>query len=280
MSPGWRSRLQAVVSKASSAIALVLGPIGSLGRCPVLKNGDVFFGERRVKLWLGSNAASADGPLVFYWHGTTSSPELEPAYVLTAAVIEEVLAAGGMVAAPYSEDPDGSVWSAETTSGNGVWMKADLELADQILACAIEQVGIDTRHIHTTGMSAGGLHTAAMSHARSNYIASVAPLSGGLAFWNQQPDADPDNLFAAMIVHGGSSDIVGTTAFEPLSEAYRDALLGEGRFAFMCDHGQGHWVQPSYAPHLWRFFQDHPYGVGASPYERGLPSSFPEGCSL
>jgi poly(3-hydroxybutyrate) depolymerase len=39
---------------------------------------------------------------------------------------------------------------------------------------------IDTRHIHTAGMSAGGLQTTWMAYARSAYIASAVPYSGGL----------------------------------------------------------------------------------------------------
>src|SRR5688572_7526548 len=61
------------------------------GKCPTLADGDVVFApadveQRSVRLWLSDAAATKDGPLVFYWHGTGSSPQ-EAEYGLGADYI-------------------------------------------------------------------------------------------------------------------------------------------------------------------------------------------------
>jgi predicted esterase len=148
-----------------------------------------------------------------------------------------------------------------------------------VLACAIEKVGVDTRRIHTLGMSAGGLHTAQMSLRRSNYIASAVPYSGGIIYGNP-PNADPSNKFAAMIFHGGETDVVAGADFEQASNNYKDILTQNGNFAFICNHGEGHTIPQDALPSVWQFLQDHPYGTDPSPYAGGLPQGFPAYCAL
>lgn len=67
-----------------------------------------------------------------------------------------------------------------TNTGNGVWFTGDFDTIDDVVACAIEQLHIDTRRIYASGFSAGGLQTTWMSYARSGYLAAVVPYSGGL----------------------------------------------------------------------------------------------------
>jgi len=138
-------------------------------------------------------------------------------------------------------------------------------------------VGVDLRRIHSIGMSAGGLQTTQMSFRRSGYLASVVTFSGGLL--GAAPLQEQQNKFAAMIVHGGDSDVVGI-GFKPISEAYRDALQTNGHFAFICDHGGGHSIPQDIQPSVSLFFADHPFGTSPSPYASALPGSFPVYCSL
>jgi hypothetical protein len=127
-------------------------------------------------------------------------------------------------------------------------------------------------------MSAGGLQTTQMSYRRSGYLASVSTYSGGLI--SAVPEMpDPDNLFAAMIFHGGPTDEV-IVNFQTLSEAYRDDLRARGHFAFICDHGLGHTIPTDGRASSWQFLQDHPFGTVTSPYEAGLPQGFPAYCAL
>lgn len=248
------------------------------GTCPTLADGDVVFAPagvepRSVRVWMSDAAATMDGPLVFYWHGTGSAPQ-EALYGLGADLVPQILAMGGIVVAP-AHDP---------AAGDFPWFlvvgdrEDDLLLADDILACAIDQVGVDLRHIHVAGMSAGGLMTSQMSFRRSGYIASAVPYSGGIIV--QPPDQEPRNPMAAMIFHGGKDDIV-VLHFEQTSDIYRDTINARGGFAYTCDHGMGHTIpQGSAQASVWQFFADHPYGTKPSPYKSGLPNGFPDYCTL
>lgn len=248
------------------------------GKCPTLADGDVEFAPagiepRSVRLWMSDAAETMDGPLVFYWHGTGSSPQ-EATYGLGADYVAQVVEQGGIIAAP-SHDP---------AAGDFPWWlvlgtrEDDLLLADEVLACAIEQLGVDVTHIHTAGMSAGGLQTSQMSIRRSGYIASAVPYSGGII--TPPPDQEPGNPLSAMIFHGGQDDVV-LIKFQQTSEMYQAAIAARGGFAFLCDHGMGHSIpQGSAQASVWRFFSDHPYGTRPSPYKDGLPDGFPEYCAL
>jgi predicted esterase len=229
---------------------------------------------RDVQIWVSDAAKTKDGPLIFYWHGTGSSPVLEPPYGLGQKNIDAVVAEGGIVAAAY-HDPAAGDFPWFLTIGSG--KEDDLIVADEVLACAIDKVGVDMRRIHSIGMSAGGLMTTQMSFRRSGYLASVVTYSGGeLGSPEMQ---DPDNKFAAMIFHGGATDHV-VIDFQPISEKYRDDLKAQGHFAFICDHGMGHTIPVDAVDSVHQFFVDHPFGTVPDPYEGGLPAGFPSYCAL
>lgn len=250
------------------------------GTCPELVDGDVVFtpagvAPRSVRIFMSPDAANNDGPLVFYWHGTGSSPAAEPPYGL-GETLEWVKSQGGIVAAPHSDPAAGTFPWFLTTGGDD---ETDLLVADEILACAAEQVGIDTRRIHSIGMSAGGLQTTQMSYRRSSYLASVVTYSGGKI--GDIPNQAEDNLFPAMIFHGGPNDVV-IVNFKDLSEAYRDDLRGRDHFAFICDHGGGHTIPTGQGEQsaVKAFFENHPWGTTPSPFRDALPAGFPPYCAL
>ena len=243
--------------------------------CPDLAPGDITILGKRVVLWMDPAATeAADGPLVIYWHGTGSNPNFEAPVGLGPAM-DDVVAAGGIVAAFYAEPCMGC-----RTTGNNVWYYEDFARADELLACAIEQVGIDTRRIHTAGMSAGGLQASAMVYARSNYLASATSYSGGIiAIFTDTMPQDPANKLPVMIVHGGAMDQV-VIKFQDTSNAFKADLTMKGHFSFICDHGMAHTIPAGINVATWQFFQDHPYGTDPSPYAGGLPTSFPDYCGL
>ncbi len=249
------------------------------GTCPELVAGDVTFAPagiepRKVKLYMSEAAGTMDGPLVYYWHGTGGHPS-EALTGLGNDFVDQVVAQGGIVAAPY-HDP---------MAGDFPWFlvigqqEDDLLVADEVLACAIEQVGVDVTHIHANGLSAGGLQTSQMSIRRSGYIASAVSYSGGM-ITDLPPDQDPSNPLSAMIFHGGLNDVV-IVSFKQASERYLEMIEDRGGFAFICDHGDGHRIpQGSAQASVWKFFLDHPFGTKPSPYADGLPGGFPDYCKL
>ena len=258
--------------------------VGATGPCPEFREGYVMFNpdgkSRRVLLYMSEAARTLDGPLIFSWHSTLPTPE-DATVWLGQSVINEIKAQGGIVAAPTTGTPlatrpwDNTPMGAQNTDG-------DQRLMDEVVACAIKQVGIDVRRIHATGMSAGGLKTAQVSLRRSGYLASVVVYSGGLTNADMPPDQDPSNAFAAMILYGGVTDIspVDGIDYTTASRAYRDLLQAHGRFAFLCNHGGGHSVPTDSQASAWRFLQDHPFGSVPSPYAKQLPNGFLRYCSL
>lgn len=146
-----------------------------------------------------------------------------------------------------------------------------------------KKVGIDTRRIHALGLSAGGMFASDLALRRANYIASTSPQSGGLSPWNKIPkNSAPENKSATMIFHGGKHDNWRHYLYyQPISEKFRDEIIRNGGFAIMCDHGHGHNAPPKSSRNaVWQFFKDHPWNTSPSPYSQGLPSWFPNYCSI
>lgn len=248
------------------------------GVCPALAAGDVMFAPagitpRMVRLNLAPG--TLQGPLILYWHATGSNPG-EAAYSLGASAAG-FTAAGGVVAAPYSDPTAGQFeWFLVNMSNR----QDDFLVADEIVACLAKAGRIDTDHVHSWGMSAGALQTTAMSFLRSSYIASVATYSGGVPAGTQTPPLDPDNRFAAMIFDGGPSDNVFSIDFQVASQSYYDLLTAAGHFATLCNHGGGHSIPRPAAPSVLTFFADNGFGDWPSPYAAaGLPASFPSYCA-
>jgi len=246
------------------------------GTCPDFKAGTITvspagIAPRAVRVWMTDAAKSMHGPVVFYWYATGSSTNEIP-YAL-GTTLTAIQAAGGIVIAPQADPNAGQFnWYLITTN-----KEDDLKVADEAIACAEEKIGVDARHIHSMGMSAGALQTVQMSFRRSSYIASVATYSGGVD--SPPPYQDASNKLAAMIFHGGATDTAYGYDFQAASLRYKDKLVMDGHFAFVCNHGMGHAI-PNAAPSVWTFFQAHGFGVSPSPYAGGLPMGFPTYCAL
>ena len=252
------------------------------GTCPTFAAGDLMFNPagiepRTVRVWMEDAAYDGGGRLQFYFHGTGGSPmEAEWGYNhWDTNNIAALTAAGGIVVAPYNDPATGNFpWFL--TSGD---RDDDLLLMDEVVACAVSELGIDLHRIHSAGFSAGGMHTSKASYLRAVYLASVVIYSGGFGSPGYAPwDSEPDNGFAAMVVHGGASDTYGGSVFfEDMSQYYIEQLQSSGRFAIECNHEMGHLVGPQQNS-VDQFFADHPWGSQA--YAAGLPDDFPDYCFL
>jgi hypothetical protein len=155
-----------------------------------------------------------------------------------------------------------------------------LAAADELLACALQQLDIDICRIYTSGMSMGGLMVTQMTYLRSNYLASAVSCSGGLPSANAPVDQNPANKLPVMIAYGGSTDVFPPFNFYNTSSNYFNDLKANGHFTIMCDHGEGHSVPQAIVIAAWQFLRDHPYGVTPEPYAAGIPATYPPYCSL
>jgi hypothetical protein len=154
-----------------------------------------------------------------------------------------------------------------------------MKVSDQVAACAVKNYGINPRRIYATGCSAGGLMTGCMGIMRSNYIAAVAPNSGGVTIGYGKLE-NPMHMANAITMNGGTGDNV-IVNFGDTSEAYDNYVLKYGGFAVNCIHSSGHCGAPAalYGS-AWQFLKDHPFGISPEPYAKGLPSGFDATCKI
>jgi poly(3-hydroxybutyrate) depolymerase len=217
------------------------------------------------------------GPLIVYWHATASNATYEvPLAFDTAAVTT----AGGMIVGFESTTRTGT---PTNTTGNDVWYQSDVAFADQAVACAIQQVHVDPRHIHVAGYSAGALQSVYMWFARSGYVASVISYSGGDVLIDEAAFQDPAHAAAAIVAHGAAGkDVFGGTDFANASATWETQIKQAGALSIDCNDGQMHidfTRLSNLAPVSLKFFEDHPFGVKPEPYT-SLPSGFPSYCTI
>jgi hypothetical protein len=238
----------------------------------------MFSGEQ-VEIWAGKPTADQHGSVVLFWHGTNGH-STDATLQFGTAQIQAVTAAGGVVASFENSKGTG------TDTGDAVWFTDDFLTADQVVACAIDQLHIDTRRIYVSGASAGGLQTTWMSYARSGYIAAAAPLSGGLTSvggFTLDPTTtpqDPSNVPAAMATHGAPGVDVVLLDFAVESALWEADVAKKHGFSMDCDTGLGHVSgPPAICPAIWQFFEDHPFKVSTQPYPP-IPAVFPRYCQI
>jgi hypothetical protein len=238
--------------------------------CPELVSGEARLLDSSLRLWVGPERP-APGPLVIYWHGVGSSTS--EASDRLSFVLDEIMEQGGMMVA-----------LAETTSrgsdtGTGAWHTGDFEIVDELVACALASGRIDKRRIYASGCSAGGLAAGTMAYMRSGYLAGVQLDSGGTIL--DEALQDPEHVPALIAAHGASDTDIVIVNFAELSVELAMRIASSGGFAVRCDHGGGHCGTPSAIREAqWQFLLAHPYGTKPSPYEAGLPSSFPRQCQI
>jgi hypothetical protein len=256
------------------------GPTG--GKDPIIPevSGDcpMFMAGTSIATVMGISAtviagtkADGTGSLVFYWYGTGGAGDVN---FLPQAIKDEITAQGGIVFAQNQAMNTGG-----DCSGTGTFGIDDFKVSDQVVACAVKNYGINPRRIYATGCSAGGLQTGCMGIMRSNYIAAVAPNSGGVTIGYGKLQ-NPMHAPSAITMNGGAGDNV-IVNFGNTSEGFDNYILKYGGFAVNCIHNSGHCGAPAsvYAS-AWQFMKDHPFGVTPEPYASGLPSGFDPVCKI
>ena len=238
-------------------------------QCPDFHDGSItFMGLGGITVAAGSKPASATAPMVFYWHGTGGQAG---EYALQASAVAAGVAAEGGVLISFQDTVGGDLLSGTFIFGAG-----DFELADQLVACAVQNANVDPRRIFATGCSAGGLFSGAMAAARSQYMAAAAPNSGGwvvpVAFAN-------DHTPALMTIHGAPGVDVVVIDFSDSSATADMGFKARGGFVINCNHGGGHCGGGGLAPDIWEFFKAHPYGVAPEPWT-SLPAGFNSSCQI
>jgi len=254
---------------------------GVTGTCPTLENGTVTIsaggGTIQAQVWAGPGT-TLNGPLILYWHGTGSSPTSE---VPDAFDVNAVTSAGGAIVGFISNSRTGTTTG---NTGDDVWYESDAAFADQVVACAIQELRIDPRRIHTAGYSAGALQTVYMWYARSGYIASAISYSGGIDGANQASLQDPSNVPPVIVAHGAQGSDQFVIDFAQASAQWESDIATAGGYSIDCNDGGNHLAffttrAPQLKPAAVQFFLDHPFKVKPEPY-RVLPAAFPSYCKI
>lgn len=241
------------------------------GTCPQFSEGlNAGFAsagsDRQFRLALPENPEGA--PVLFTWHwlGGDAQQMMDWLGFGDLPESEDVI-----VVAP---DSDGypSEWRWEQPSEDN----PDATFFEDVLACLVEQWDIDLGRVHTTGMSAGGLWSTWLILNRSEWLASAAPMSGGV---NSAYYLSPTDPIPVMLIWGGPSDLYNGFSFDVATTDFSADLREDGHFVVECDHGSGHVPPDGSAALTWSFFNEHPKGA-ESPWEDSLPGHLPIYCSL
>ena len=220
------------------------------------------------------------GALVFAWHGSGGTSASAMAGVPSNAV-QDIMATGGIIVAPQSPNMMRS-GQTDICPPMNAWYIEDLDTADLIVSCAIKNNNVDPHKIYATGCSAGGLMSGTMGLMRSEYVAAVAPNSGGINYMNSRMLSDKSRSPASFLMHGGSSDMV-IISFAQSSGWYEDQAKMATKPGLLvdCNTGAGHCGAPAdLISDSWTFMKAHPFGVTPEPYASGLPSGFPTYCTV
>lgn len=252
------------------------------GTCPTIKNGQVSFpsdSNRVVHFRMDSNS-STKGPLIFLWHGQQTADTTDA----EANSIGNNLLGGSTVTSLVNS---GAVLAIMKMHTAGTWDNAnswstsnrDLNLVDAVTACANNQGHIDSKRIHSIGMSWGGYQTSHLAYLRSNYIASAVVMSGG--FTGSPPSGAiqrATNKFATITTLGSTSAGELQIVVSPL-QGYRDFAKSNGQFVVHCQHSGGHIPISGGGPMHEKFFKDHSYGVAKAYTALPVPP-FLSSCSI
>jgi predicted esterase len=259
--------------------------------CPDIVDGSVTFCPDalegcRSAVVVNSANATGSGPGVMYWHGTGDNPEnlLATSYAINQ-IRTMVVQQGGLLIVPRADPaavarPNNPFpwWIVCGTSPASCERPDDFILADEIIACAVEQELVDPDRLSIAGFSAGGVMTSHLVD-RVDYFAGAVSFSGGmpLPFRPTTPAGDT----AVMAIHGGPTDTYcgtgsppGCYGFQEPSEALAIEVDNAGDFAFVCNHRAGH--TPSLSPEAAMFMRDantagHPWVT----YPFGYPGTGP-----
>ncbi|MSP24908.1 MAG: hypothetical protein EXR75_07015 [Myxococcales bacterium] len=265
------------------------------GPCPKFESGPATITlpglePREVLIRVSRKAATLDGPFVVVYRSGEQTPDDAIKAQLGTDGLDAILDLGGVVVAPDSDPIAGAgvfPWftylGAFEADGQPI-TPDDFRIVDQLLACAIEAVGVDTSRIHAVGYHEGSvmaLHTAIL---RSGFVASVVAHS--TAVTGAPAEQDATNVYPAMLLFGGSTDnesLIDYGKETPEASVMLSAPefpYSAKHFTILCEHGGGTMIANDAVPSTVAFLLAHPYRIAEEPYAAGLPKSFPSYCEI
>jgi len=241
------------------------------GECPDLITGQQTIQGLDIEIFAGPRAATP-GPLLFIWHGNADTGANALAR-LPRSIRDDIEASGGVIVAP--NDTMTTRAGRDIAVSLDLWFDSDFDVADHIVACAVQSGRVDARLIYVTGCFAGGLMAGTMTVARSSYVAGAWIESGGIAVADWPMD-EPLHAPTVMALQGYHDELVIDT--EPLAEQLGAQLVAAGGTFIMCHHNGPKCSGPvELHEQAWSLLEAHPFGT-APDLTAGLPSGYPDYC--
>ena len=234
--------------------------------CPILTEGsniDFFSGDqlREVELIFPSSYDETQPtPLIFAWHGITSNIQN---MIQGGDLTQQAEDYGVIFAVPQGEDI-GGIPGWDPFTGEGV--NKDLLFFDDILHCMTQQFSIDEQRVYSTGISNGGLLTGVLLVERSNVLAAVAPVSGGINI----PYSNVSRAIPTMVYWGGEIDQAYEQDFHSMSLDMMSVLSSHDHPLIACNHETGHNIKPSYFDDIMPYLLAHTLDSTNPPYSELL----------
>jgi len=250
-------------------------PIERIETCPELEAGvtsDFPSGgmDRLVELVLPVDYDAAESyPLLFAFHGFGGDPASLLDTAGLRAFADEL---GIIIAAPLGLDTgNGPLWNVTAAPD----VNEDIALYDDLLTCISEAYAVDLDRVYATGMSYGGLMTAAVLSERSETIAAAAPFSGGF-IRDLSGEAVPR---PTIVSWGGEDDEAFDQDFDRFARSMIDDLVEINALVVSCDHGEGHTIRASYWPWALDFLLRQSR-TDLDTLADGLPDTYPDYCII
>lgn len=242
--------------------------------------------SRSFRLDLPANPAGA--PVIFGWHGFGGEPDQALDQTGLGSAVETIrVGPTDRGVAPYD-------WHFTDPSPIG---NPDLLLFDDILACLHAQYSVDLNRIWSTGHSAGGIFSSYLAMHRSNRLAAVAVLSGGLGDPSTAPGGyiTPTHDIPVLLTWGGESDTYNQSganfvynngnpevfSFHVSNQIFSHNLRQDGHFVVECVGDFGHAIPNDPLSFVWPFLRDHPKNLTSEPYAGGnFPNDLNPLCAI
>jgi predicted esterase len=229
-------------------------------------------------------------PVVFLWHWLGGNADAMASKLEVQAAVDARRFIGVL---PVAKGDALFRWPFEA-SQTQARVDEEARFFDDMLACVGAALPVNKECVSSVGVSAGALWTGQLATLRSERLASMVILSGGVGGvvrgWSTTPHRLP-----SLVLWGGPSDMypanVPIMNFETASHSLISSLGTDGHYLLECTHNCGHAVPPFDAPAagsgglffdpVWRFVLDHPYWLPAakSPYTaKALPVAYPSWC--
>ena len=214
------------------SMAAAAADCGSGGRC-VVDNG--YYLAELPKDWKSKGML----PLVVFFHGYNSSPEL---MLRNKAMANGVTKRGGIFVLPYAER---GAWR-QSGEGRAQRGRDELSYIRAVLRDVKRRWPVDEDHMLASGFSLGGSMVWNVACYAGELFTAYLPIAGG--FWQSTPDACPSPPLHLRHIHGLKDKVVPHDRVGPYTSMPLDDAISLVRKGNACDAGDG--TQMSLSPKL------------------------------